>query len=144
MYPSNFTPHLVSLVSSIVMGNYYNSPQQHYTLSSLSPAANYLSRSLLCSELPPIHLYPSAAELTKWNSLFSKNSITKEQKDNIPLRLWFHGFCTPSQSVDFLLLDSIAKIKSAFLPTTPLSFLQQIFQDLSYSLRVCFRHSLLR
>lgn len=93
MYPSHFTSPLVSLVSSIVIGNYYDVSQKHYTFSPYSLEASYPSHSLLCSELPPICLY--AVELTKWSSLFSKNGITEDQRDNLSNRPWLGVFLCP-------------------------------------------------
>lgn len=59
-------------------------PPKHYVFSPFSPEANYSSHSLLCSELPPIYLYPSAAELTNGTEFFFLKRIAKDQTDSLP------------------------------------------------------------
>lgn len=74
-------------------------PQKHFMLSPFSPEANY--SAIHCfSELPSLHLHISAAELKKQSSLFSKRSLTKEQRNDCPNMLG-HQFCgwVPPKSV---------------------------------------------
>ena len=82
-------------------------PQKHYTFSPFPLEANYSSHSSLCSEGPPIHLHPSAAELTNGTAFFSKKSIAKDQRDCLPSVLWLGVLLCPILHTLFIFCDWI-------------------------------------
>lgn len=128
MQPSNFILYLVSPVPSIVMGNYDDGPLKALYIINSFAGSQLLIHSLLCLKFLPIHLGPSAGELSKWNSPFSENCDTGEQKDNLPSMLGSYFVCFPLQTVClFSVTRHPCKIKSAFLPAASRPFLQRVF-----------------
>lgn len=109
-------------------------PQQHYPLSPLPPGANYLSHSLLCSEFPSIHLYPSAAELQNGIGFSLRTVLPKNRRTIFPTRCDSIIFVPhPKQSVYFVLLDTITKLNLVFCPRLP-------YHSCSGLSRICLTH----
>lgn len=85
MHPSNFTPHLVSLVSSIVMGSYHDSPSialcifTFFSRSQLSVPFIAVLRTSFHSSLS------FAAELTKWSSIFFLRTVLPKTRGTVSL-----------------------------------------------------------
>lgn len=79
-------------------------PPKHYVFSPFSPEANYSSHSLLCSELPPIYLYPSAAELTNGTEFFFFKEDRQRPDGQSPrcAVTWCFIVPRPTRSVYFL------------------------------------------
>lgn len=120
-------------------------PPKHYVFSPFSPEANYSSHSLLCSELPPIYLYPSAAELTNGTEFFFLRGSPKTRRTVSPVCCDLVFYCALSHTLClFSVTGSHYKYKRVLLPTTLPPFLQPALQDFSGPLRVCFRHSFCR
>lgn len=128
MQPSNFILYLVSPIPSIVMGNCDDGPLKALYIITSFPRSQLLIHSLLCLEFLPNHLGPSAGELSKWNSPFSENYNTREQKDNLPSMPGDCFVCFPLQTLCLFSVPRYpCKIKSAFLPAASRPFLQQVF-----------------
>lgn len=97
----------MSLASSSVVGNYDDSPSKVLHIFTFFPRGQLSFPLIALLRTSSNSSLSFAAELTKWTSLFSKNSITKDQRDTLPRILWPGVFCSPFQSIYFLLLDVI-------------------------------------
>lgn len=115
-------------------------PQKHYTFSPFPLEGNYSPHSSLCSG-PPIHLHPSAAELTNGTAFFLRRVLPRTRGTVCPVCCDLKFYCAPSHTVClFSVTGSHDKHKCGCLPWTLMLFLQPASQDFSWPLRVYFRH----
>lgn len=92
-------------------------PQKTLYIFTFSPRSDYSSHSSLCSERSPIHLHPSAAELTNGTAFFFlRRSIAEDQRDRLPSVLWLGVLLCPipHSPFYFLWLDPMTNTNEVF------------------------------
>ena len=96
----------MSLVSSVITGNYYDSPSKALYIFTFSPRSQLFISVIAVLRRSP-NSSPSFCWADKWNSIFSKKSIAEDQRDRLPSVLWLGVLLCPILHTLFIFCDWI-------------------------------------